>query len=356
MENTELTYEWMRQPYPITMAQTNFNVSEMRVMLRITQALQKHMEYDKERHQIQTDLFGNMMLTLATRDLMPIGDHHYEAVKKALSGLRKKPIIIKEKDAKIETSLILEYKYHYNNEKVEVLISKSLLPSYLALAKNYSRYLLEVAFNSSSTYVMKLYQYMSHWKQKGAIEVKVEELRNWMQLEDKYEHSKDLRKCILDPAAKELKERADIWFELGTPIKEGKRIVGWQLRIFRREEKQDPALEAGHAERIAKNLMGYFQLSPGQLHELQPILSKPELYKRLQDKMEAVCKHLEAQKGKIKSRAIYTLTALKKEFPSLFEATAASKAGSNTKRHPNSARLKELAELRQQIANKSREN
>jgi len=68
---------------------------------------------------------------------------------------------------------------------VKVELDRSLVPSYLALAKNYSQYVLDVAFNSSSPYVMKLYQFVSHWKDKRKITVQLE----------------DLRTCILEPTA-----------------------------------------------------------------------------------------------------------------------------------------------------------
>jgi plasmid replication initiation protein len=115
---------------------------------------------------------------------------------------------------------------------VEIQLDRDLAPEMLALANSYSQYLLDVAFNSSSIYVAKLYLFVRHWRDKTKKSVMISELKEWLGLEDKYEKSKDFRKRILDPAIKELKNRADVWFEIDKPIKLGKPIVGYIFRIY----------------------------------------------------------------------------------------------------------------------------
>lgn len=58
----------------------------------------------------------------------------------------------------------MKSKYYLNNQMVAILLDPDLLPDMLALAKNYSQYLIEVAFNSSSPYVARLYQFITQEK------------------------------------------------------------------------------------------------------------------------------------------------------------------------------------------------
>lgn len=336
MENENLPTKYIRQPYPITMARHRLNIHEMRIMLRITEVLQEYMEYGKELENVQTNLLGDKIIFIPTKNLLTDGSKHYEDVRKALKNLVNQPICIKGFDKKrghyeINTRLILRSEYNSNNQTIKLLIGEELLPSYLALAQNYSRYLLEVAFNSSSTYTMRLYQFISHHKDKGSIPVSIEELRDWLQIGDKYQHSKDLRQFILEPVAKELKERADVWFEISDPMKEGKRIVGWNLKISKKqtEEAQDPASEG---EKLIRHLRSYFKMTESQIYALQPIITRPELYKRLFTKIADVAKQLQVQKGNIKSPAMYFIASAKEEFKEFYGVKVEAQVKRNRQR------------------------
>ena len=59
-----LTTSLVKQPYAITVAKHNFNVHEMRIMTRVTQALQKDMLYSKDRSELQKTLFGDKIINL----------------------------------------------------------------------------------------------------------------------------------------------------------------------------------------------------------------------------------------------------------------------------------------------------
>ena len=88
----------VKQPYAITVAKHNFNVHEMRIMTRITQALQKDMLYSKDRSEVQKTLFGDKIIRVPTQSLLPKGSQNYAAVKRALKSLEDKSMTIRGKD------------------------------------------------------------------------------------------------------------------------------------------------------------------------------------------------------------------------------------------------------------------
>ena len=75
-----LTTPLVKQPYAITVAKHNFNVHEMRIMTRITQALQKDMLYSKDRSEVQKTLFGDKIIRIPTQSLLPKGSQNYAAL------------------------------------------------------------------------------------------------------------------------------------------------------------------------------------------------------------------------------------------------------------------------------------
>jgi hypothetical protein len=332
-ENNKL----IKQPYAITMAKHQLNIHEFRIMTRIIEALQPNMSYGRDRTEVQKTLLGDLILQLPTQVLLPDKSDNYSCVKRSLKTLERKVINIQGKDSRgeYETSarLIMKSKYYLNNQMVEIQLDRDLLPDMLALAKNYSQYLVEVTFNASSPYVAKLYLYVSHWRDKTKKTVMIDTLRDWLVLEDKYEKPKDLRRRILEPAAKELKQYADVWFEIEAPMKKGRAIVGYIFKIYKREHNIH--LNKAHAQHIKNTLRELFGLGDFQLNKLDKIINKPELYDHIHTKIQEI--DHQVRQGKVKYVKSYVLKSLQNEFQETEEETI------------DPIREEELAEIRKEL-------
>ncbi|MCG8453234.1 MAG: replication initiation protein, partial [Spirochaetales bacterium] len=92
----------IKQPYAITMARHRLNVHEMRIMVRIIEAMQPNMVYAEDRSVVQQTLLGDTILHLRTKDLLPSKSENYACVKRALKSLEQKVISIRGKDSKGE--------------------------------------------------------------------------------------------------------------------------------------------------------------------------------------------------------------------------------------------------------------
>jgi len=306
----------VRQPYAITVAKHNFNVHEMRVMTRITEALQQDMVYGKTRSEVQKTLFGDKIIRIPTKLLLRNKDsNNYSAVKRALKSLETKTMKVtgKDKHGTYETiaRLIMKSKYYLNNEMVEIQLDRDILPDYLALS-SYSRYLVEVSAESSSAYIMRLYQFVSHWKDKTKKVVTIGELRDLLEIGDKYSRPKDLRKHILEPCIKDLKERADVWFEIESAIKSGRSIIGYVFNIYRREDAGK--YSSAHEQNLVNMLRVLFNFRDSHIGQVQHILARGELHQH-------VCAKIEEIKGQVseedaKHVQAYVIKALEDEFGS----------------------------------------
>ena len=70
------------------------NIHEMRIMVRIIEAMQPNMVYGEDRSAVQQTLLGDTILHLRTKDLLPSKSENYACVKRALKSLEEnmKPI------------------------------------------------------------------------------------------------------------------------------------------------------------------------------------------------------------------------------------------------------------------------
>lgn len=308
----------IKQPYAITVAKHNFNVHEMRVMTRITQALQKDMLYGKTRLEVQKTLFGDKIIRIPTQSLLPKGSHNYGAVRRALRSLEEKSMLIRGKDKhgdyEATARLIMKSKYYLNNEMVEIQIDRDILPDYLALA-SYSKYIAEVSFDSSSRYIMRMYQFISHWKDKTKKVVTVDELRDVLELGDKYRKPKDLRKHILEPCIEDLKKRADVWFEIDAPIKTGRSITAYVFKIYTRNESTHNA--EAHTTNIQHVLKTVFGLHAYHLEQLRSIINKAEYHPHIYEKLSDI--EAQVRTGKVQNIKAYVVKTLQNEFGEIVE-------------------------------------
>lgn len=301
----------VRQPYVLTMSRHKLNVHEMRVMFRIIESLQ-----DKMATNIQSDLFGDLEVHLQTKQLLPEGSFNYTPVKKALETLRKKDleIISEDTDGKYATTLgyILRYKYYLNNQMIKVELPSELAGVYLELAKGYTRYALEVAFNSDSSYTMKLYQYISHWKDKPAITVDYAELRELLGIGNKYKQIGQFKDRVLHPAVKELKEKGDVWFEY-KDIKVGRTITGFVFKIHvRATTEKERGYESAMQQNIIDLLRRHFNANDKHIEKVLHIISKAEYQPAILDKLQHVAQHID--QSNVKNRAAYVIKSLEQEF------------------------------------------
>ena len=306
----------LRQPYAITLSQHTLNKHEMRVMLRIVEALQPDIRYNRSAKEVGQTIFGNKLLQLRTKDLLPIGSKNHACIHSAIRSLRQKDIKIEVTHPKkgtytSHTGLILKGNYFHNNEFIEIELCKDLLPCFLGLAKNYSKYLLEVAFNSSSPNVMKLYQYVSHhyWNKQLSRDLTIEEIREWLQLGDKYKQSSNLRLRVLKPAIKELKEKADVYFKIVKAIPQGKQIIGWKIKIFKKATSDGDLQKANRLEQdIRFYLTEHFKLKPIDLASLEKYIQSPEWQPHIWEAMHRVAKRIDNKT--VKNKRSYMIKTL----------------------------------------------
>ena len=308
-----LTTPLVKQPYAITVAKHNFNVHEMRIMTRITQALQKDMLYSKDRSEVQKTLFGDKIIRIPTQSLLPKGSQNYAAVKRALKSLEDKSMTIRGKDkcGSYETNarLIMKSKYYLSNEMVEIQLDRDILPDYLSLA-SYSRYIAEISFDSSSRYIMRMYQFICHWRDKTKKVVTIDELRDFLEIGDKYGKPKDFRRHILEPCIADLRGRADVWFEIETTIKQGRSVTGYVFKIYTRGRSYHDV--SAHATNIRNVLKSVFGLRDFHLEQLNGIIGKEEYHTHIYKKCEDI--HEQLSNGRVQHTQAYVVKALQREF------------------------------------------
>ena len=166
------------------------------------------------------------------------------------------------------------------------------------LARGYTKYSLNVAFQTSSPNTFKLYQYFSHFRDKKQIQCNVDKIRELLNIEGKYGMPTEIKKKILVPASKELKEKADVWFEITDRITKGRKMIGWKFNIYTKEDKTN--------SQKTLSIDQCYQYSEEEQKLLDLLIEKYNLGPEQAKKVVLFCQKSEEKKKKV-SKILYEI-------------------------------------------------
>lgn len=162
--------------------------------------------------------------------------HAYEALDDAATKLFDRDIRRYTKGKLVERMRwVFHVKYKDGQGCVELGFSPTVLPHLTMLNKEFTSYQLKQIGNLSSFYAVRLYELMSQFLKLGERECTLDQLRQMLDLGEKYQNVKDMRKRVLDPALKELNSSTDLAV-VAEPRRKGRKIVGFSFTITKNDQ------------------------------------------------------------------------------------------------------------------------
>ncbi len=162
----------------------------------------------------------------------------YQQLKLALGKLWDREIIFME-DGKKTTHRWLPDKIEYPERegKVEMCFNTSILPYLTGIRENFKSYQLRQIASLRSNYTIRIYELLNQYLDTGWRDISLDNLRDILQVGDKYERYTDLRKWVIEPAQKEMKAKTNITFAF-KPKRLGRKIT--VLHFTMKEQEQLP--------------------------------------------------------------------------------------------------------------------
>lgn len=188
-------------------------------------------------------------------------------------------------------------------------------------AREYHHYLYEVIMSASSKYTFRLYMLLSRWKNLGSYRTTYAELRDQLGIApEEYVEFKNFRARVLLPAQKELKNRADCWFDCeaeGFEERTGKSVCFLNFRIILAAAGEAPS---GYAERLVSWLQTQLKFTTGDIRSISFIFKDMDRQK-YETLMETCSRCLEMYYQKsstgdpVRNLSAYVIHSLKQVFP-----------------------------------------
>ena len=207
-------YDLIIQPNRITYAKFDLTAVQRNIVYLIIGKIQKHMTKD---NLLNRDLFNNFIVTVDA-DLL-VKSNNYDSIYDAAKKLQK---MIFEydytaDDGRYRSSAVFvsTISQKRGNRYIDLTINKDAIPVllYIGVGVGFTRFQKTIAISLKSVYAKRMYELCNRWKDRGGFLISIKEFREMLSIGSRYKQISDLRKRVLNPAQKELKETADVWFE-----------------------------------------------------------------------------------------------------------------------------------------------
>lgn len=161
--------------------------------------------------------------------------------------------------------------YREGEGRVDLRFTRDMLPYLTGLQREFTRYALSDVAKMTSAYGIRLYELLMQWPE-GHREIALDDLRRWLQLEERYPLMADLRRWVIEPAVAQINEHSPLLLTW-KPRKTGRKVTHLTFDYVtkskakpvadkpKRERKPKEAPVPGHAAAAAKKA----GLTPAQI-------------------------------------------------------------------------------------------
>ena len=117
-----------------------------------------------------------------------------------------------------------------NTGNIELALSQSLTPFLTSLKSRYTKYRLSEILKFKNRSSIRLYEIAASQLYKGVFIIEIDQFKKLLDIKDKYNDYRDLRKRIIEPSIKEINEVSCLHVEY-EPIKQGKKVTHLRFKV-----------------------------------------------------------------------------------------------------------------------------
>lgn len=127
--------------------------------------------------------------------------------------------------------------YFKDEGRIDIIFTKSIMPYLFQLESQFTKYQLENVASFRGTYSIRIYELLTQYKTLGEREFSVDELKDLLQVADKYPRFNSFNERVLTPALEEINERSDLLISV-EPKKRGRKVTALTFKISLKPQKK----------------------------------------------------------------------------------------------------------------------
>jgi hypothetical protein len=312
----------IRQPYRITMAPWPAGVQEKRILTAILAALQDELAWVEKGMPIarlpilaEHPLLAELRIPL--RRILPAGNNHalvHTALRRLEQGLMLKLPEVRGRKGPPLSAEILPFRMlrlpSPDRRELRLGLPPELLEELLRTSSGFTTLHAEVMMGLRTVYAMRFYEILSHWKDRETLRVTIPQIREWLALENRIPETKELMRKVILPAARLLKQRAELFFDTQAEYG-GNRITHLLFRIRQRrqlEERRELTMRL--REQVTNILRIRFGWKPEQFSHIVHRLEDEDSVRAINEKVGRLWHFLDQHPQKVHDIPHWSLKAV----------------------------------------------
>jgi plasmid replication initiation protein len=152
-------------------------------------------------------------------------------------------------------NLMSACKYVEGSGAIRAKFNPDMRSFLLELKRRFTMYRLQFVMRLSTPYAIRLYEIMKMRQDLRFLRMSVDTLRETLSVQHKYNRFTDLKKHILEPVRKELKEKCDVYFTYRV-LRDGRTPVAINFMIHSNEEVEPTVQDLPSQEEQAREIAG----------------------------------------------------------------------------------------------------
>ena len=157
-------------------------------------------------------------------------DRAYTQIKSAIERISERWVKTEDERHVTKFRWVSSQTYFKKEGRFKIALTNEIMPYLTQLKGQFTQYQLNHISGFSSVHAIRLYELFTQYKRLGERYVSVEDLKKWLQLEDKYDRYNNLNQRVLTPALSEINEKSDLFVKY-EPIKKGRKVTGIEFSI-----------------------------------------------------------------------------------------------------------------------------
>ena len=183
-------------------------------------------------------------------------DIAYTQVQKAILKIAKRDMVLRDDEKMFVAVPFVTKRVYFKTEgRFYIEFHEDLIPYIANLKARYTKYELVNIGAFTSTHTIRLYELCSQYKTVGKREIKIDDLKDWLQVKGKYDLYADFRKRVIEPSVNEINKKSDLLISV-EPVKRGRSIVALTFTI--KSKKSAVKSELKRPQFPHKNKYGQF--------------------------------------------------------------------------------------------------
>ena len=168
-------------------------------------------------------------------------DRAYTQIKSAIERISERWVKTEDERHVTKFRWVSSQTYFKKEGRFKIALTNEIMPYLTQLKGQFTQYQLNHISGFTSVHTMRFYELLTQYKRVGQRYITIEDLKKWLQLEDKYNLWAELQRWVIKPSLNEINEKSDLFVEY-EPIKKGRKVTGIEFSItYEKPVKKRPA-------------------------------------------------------------------------------------------------------------------